>query len=119
MWNAELLVAGDPCRQNDGARCGMRSVLWPANPTNTIMELGVGCGALHCRWAPTRVTSLGCFAMEAGDVSEPVPETKSAEPLAHASLNADGEPTPISKQENSQIPHQAPRVRHGRGFALT
>ena len=56
--------------------------------------------------------------MEAGDVPEPVVETKGTEPLAHASLDADGESTPTSKRKNSPVPPQAPRIRRGQGFAL-
>ena len=51
------------------------------------------------------------------DVSEPDAETKSAEALAHVSLDADGESTPKSKRENSPTPPPPPRVRRGNGFA--
>ena len=55
--------------------------------------------------------------MEAHHVSEPVAEKKSAESLAHSSLDAHGESTPTSKRNNSPIPPQPPRVRRGQGFA--
>ena len=70
--------------------------------------------------APTplrRAASLNGLAMEAVHVSEPAVETKVTEPLAHASLESDGESTPTSTRKSSPVPPQAPRARRGQCFA--